>query len=162
MTDVSSHSTADSRDKLHLTRHHPSMHRTSRSGQTPRLTMFTPCTHMVATYQVDLPVLNFSSWKVTFRQFPSFNCSFCARRINATLPFFCDLKRRNNATLPVLLRSFFPQQSCQWVTVRVSLKKKPLHTCGCSFSSNLSILGASDRHTCVYADNHVACFSCHT
>ena len=63
----------------------PSMHRTSRSGHTPRLKYHVhPSPQHVATYQVDLPVLNFSSWKVTFPQFPSFSHSFCARRINAT------------------------------------------------------------------------------
>ena len=34
-------------------------------------TMFMPRLNMhVSTYQVDLPILNFSSWKVTFPQFP--------------------------------------------------------------------------------------------
>ena len=97
----------------------PPMHRTSRSGHTPRLKyhVYASPQH-VATYQVDLPVLNFSSWKVTCPQFPSFNRSFCARRINATReslfqklarrnnatppPFFCDLKRRNKATSPYI------------------------------------------------------------
>ena len=38
-------------------------------------TMFASPQH-VATCQVDLPVLNFSSWKVTCPQFPSFNRLF--------------------------------------------------------------------------------------
>ena len=63
------------------------MHRTSRSGHTPRLKYHVhPSPQHVATYQIDLLVLNFSSWKVTFPQFPSFNRSFCARRINARVP----------------------------------------------------------------------------
>ena len=73
------------------------MHRTSRYGHTPRLKYHVHASaQLVATYQVDLPVLNFSSWKVTVLQFPSFNRSFCARRINATRESL--LAQRNNAT----------------------------------------------------------------
>ena len=65
-----------------------------------------PCSCLaqhVATYQVDLTVLKFSSWKVTFPQFPTFSRIFCARRINATREsffFFSKIRpvRRNNAT----------------------------------------------------------------
>ena len=61
------------------------MHRTSRSGHIPRLKYHDHAlVQHVATYQVDLFVSNFSSWKVTFPQIPSLNRSFCARRINAT------------------------------------------------------------------------------
>ena len=90
------------------------MHRTSRSSHPPRLKYHVHASPQhVATCQVDLPVLNFSSRKVTFPQFPNFNCLFCARRINATgeslfqklarrinatSSFFCDIKRRDNAT----------------------------------------------------------------
>ena len=81
-----------------------SIHGTSRSGHTPRLKYHVLASPQhVATYQVDLPVFNFSSWKVTFPQFRSFNRLFCARRINATRePLFQKLARRNNAT-PLLL-----------------------------------------------------------
>ena len=95
------------------------MHRTSRSGHTPRLKYHVPSPQHAATNQSDLTVLNFSSWKVTFPQFPSFNRSLRARRINATReslfknwpdvttrpPFFCDQKRRNNATPLYIQRS---------------------------------------------------------
>ena len=94
-TDVLPHSMTASRDKLHLTRRRP-IH-----GHAPR-----PMYHVhaspqhVATYQVDLPILNFSSCKVTCPQFPSFNLFFfCARRINATRESLLQkLARRNNAT----------------------------------------------------------------
>ena len=68
-TDVSSHSTSASRDKLHLTRHPPihAQHFTDLVTLHSSSTMFMPRLNMyVATYQVDLPVLNCSSWKVTF------------------------------------------------------------------------------------------------
>ena len=63
-------------------------------------TMFCALPQRVATYQVDLPVLKFSSWKVIVLQVPSLNRPFwCnwtgeslfrkeARRINWTPPFF--------------------------------------------------------------------------
>ena len=128
-TDVSSRSMADSRDKLHLTRHHPSMHRTSRHASLQH----------VATYQVDLPVLKFSLWKVTFQPFSSFNRIFCARRIiatreslfqklarrdNATPPFSCGRKRRKNATHPVIVDQV---SLCTGLWLTPSFTSQPSH-----------------------------------
>ena len=96
------HSMSDSRDKLHLKGHHPihAKHFMIWSHSTAQV----PCSRLGSTcsdVSSRLPVLNFSSWKVTFPQFPSFNRSFRARRINATREsLFQKLARRNNATFP--------------------------------------------------------------
>ena len=69
---VSSHSMADSRDKLHLARHHPihAQNFTIRSHSTAQV----PCSCLASTCS-DL-VLKFSTWKVAFPQFPSLNRLF--------------------------------------------------------------------------------------
>ena len=92
---ISFHGWLSRQTALDTSSSHP-CHRTSRPGHTPRLKYHVHASPQhVATYQVDLPVLKFSSWKVTFPQFPSLNRSFCARRINATSPFFVT---QNDAT----------------------------------------------------------------
>ena len=69
---VSSHSMADSRDKLHLARHHPihAQNFTIRSHSTAQV----PCSCLASTCSD--PVLKFSTWKVAFPQFPSLNRLF--------------------------------------------------------------------------------------
>ena len=87
-TDVSSHSMADSRDKLHLTRHHPihAQNSTIKSHSTAQV----PCSRLASTCS-DVssrpPCFEIFVMEGHMSTISQFKSNFCARRINATREF---------------------------------------------------------------------------
>ena len=98
-TDVSFHSKAASREKPHLTRHHPCMHRTSRSSHTPRLkyrvyALLSTCIDVtIRPHCCELVVMEGHLSAISH-----FNRIFGAQRTNSTHLFLTNQRRRNKAT----------------------------------------------------------------